>query len=43
MTIYIMEEELLVGNRSSKLLATTLSLERGDINTILDLDVFFQI
>lgn len=37
MSIYILPEELIVGNRSSKLIATVIPIERGDINTIMDL------
>jgi formate C-acetyltransferase len=39
MTTYILPEEQVVGNRTSKLVATVLPVERGDINAILDLDL----
>lgn len=35
MTLSILPEELLVGNRSSKLVATVIPVERGEINAIL--------
>lgn len=37
MTLYILPEELLVGNRSSKLVATVLPIERGEFNAILEM------
>ncbi|MHA1894928.1 MAG: glycyl radical protein [Candidatus Helarchaeota archaeon] len=39
MTIYILPEELIVGNRSSKLVATVIPIERGEINVVLDIDL----
>jgi pyruvate formate-lyase/glycerol dehydratase family glycyl radical enzyme len=39
MTVYILEEEQLVGNRTGKLVAAAIPVERGDINTVLDLDL----
>ncbi|TFG12144.1 MAG: hypothetical protein EU535_06500, partial [Promethearchaeota archaeon] len=39
MTIYILPEELLVGNRSSKLVASVIPIERGEFNMILELDL----
>ncbi|MFW9898449.1 MAG: glycyl radical protein [Candidatus Thorarchaeota archaeon] len=39
MTIYILPEELLVGNRSSKLVATVIPIERGEFNFILEVDL----
>ncbi|HPM77838.1 MAG TPA: pyruvate formate lyase family protein [bacterium] len=39
MTVYILDEERIVGNRSSKLVATVLPIERGDINTILEYEL----
>lgn len=39
MTVYILDEEKIVGNRSSKLVATVLPIERGDINTILEYEM----
>lgn len=37
MTLSILPEELLVGNRSSKLLAHVIPVERGEINAILEM------
>ncbi len=37
MTLSILPEELLAGNRSSKLLATVIPVERGEINAILEM------
>jgi pyruvate formate-lyase/glycerol dehydratase family glycyl radical enzyme len=37
MTLSILPEELLVGNRSSKLVATVIPVERGEINAILEM------
>jgi len=39
MTIYILPEELLVGNRSSKLVASVIPIERGEFNTVFELDL----
>ena len=39
MTIYIDEEELIVGNRTSKRLAGVIPVERGDINAVLEMDM----
>lgn len=39
MTIYIDEEERIVGNRTSKRLAGVIPVERGDINAVLELDM----
>ena len=39
MTIYILPEELLVGNRSSKLVASVIPIERGEFNMIFELDL----
>ena len=39
MTVYILDEERIVGNRSSKLVAAILPVERGDFNTVLELDL----
>lgn len=39
MTIYIWEEELIVGNRTSKRLAGVIPVERGDINAVLEMDM----
>ncbi len=39
MTLYILDEEAIVGNRSSKLVATVIPIERGDINVILELEL----
>ncbi|MGB9735729.1 MAG: glycyl radical protein [bacterium] len=35
MTIYIMKDELIVGNRSSKILGVVLPVERGDMNPVV--------
>jgi len=39
MTIYICEEECIVGNRTSKRLAGVIPVERGDINAVLEMDM----
>ncbi|MFQ5999337.1 MAG: pyruvate formate lyase family protein, partial [Candidatus Bathyarchaeia archaeon] len=39
MTIYIDEEELIVGNRTSKTLAGVIPVERGDINVVLKMEM----
>jgi len=39
MPIYICEEELIVGNRTSKRLAGVIPVERGDINAVLEMDM----
>ncbi len=39
MTVYILPEELLVGNRSSKLVAAFIPIERGEFNTVFELDL----
>lgn len=39
LTVYILDEEKIIGNRSSKLVATVLPVERGDINTILEYEL----
>ncbi len=39
MTIHIDEEELIVGNRTSKRLAGVIPVERGDINAVLEMDM----
>ncbi|MHA1148259.1 MAG: pyruvate formate lyase family protein [Promethearchaeota archaeon] len=38
-TIYILPEELLVGNRSSKLVASVIPIERGEFNVVFELDL----
>jgi formate C-acetyltransferase len=38
-TVVILEGESIVGNRSSKLLGTVLPIERGDVNTVLELEL----
>ncbi|MHA1291360.1 MAG: glycyl radical protein [Promethearchaeota archaeon] len=38
-TIYILPEELLVGNRSSKLVGSVIPIERGEFNVVLELDL----
>jgi len=39
MTVYILDEEQIVGNRSSKLVGAVLPVERGDINTVIGLEL----
>ncbi|HEY9159482.1 MAG TPA: pyruvate formate lyase family protein [Desulfomonilia bacterium] len=39
MSIYILDDEQIVGNRTSKLIAAAIPVERGDINTVLELDL----
>ncbi len=39
MTLYILEGEEIVGNRSSKITGVILPVERGDVNVILDLEL----
>jgi len=41
MTVTLGEGELLAGNRSSKLLGVVLPVERGDVNTVLEMDLDF--
>ncbi len=38
-TIYILPEELLVGNRSSKLVGSVIPIERGEFNVVFELDL----
>ncbi len=39
MSIYILDEEKIAGNRASKPLAVVIPVERGDINSVLELDL----
>ncbi len=39
MSVHILDEELLAGNRSSKLVGAVIPIERGDINTVLELEL----
>ena len=39
MSIYILPEEQLVGNRSSKVVGTVIPVERGEINFVLEIDL----
>jgi len=39
MTVYILGDEAIVGNRSSKLVGAVIPVERGDINTVLELEL----
>jgi len=39
MTIYILDQEQIVGNRSSKILGAILPIERGDMNIVIKLDL----
>lgn len=41
MSVYILDEESIVGNRSSKLVASVIPVERGDINTVLEMELDF--
>jgi pyruvate formate-lyase/glycerol dehydratase family glycyl radical enzyme len=41
MTVTLQEDELIAGNRSSKLLGVVIPVERGDVNTILEMDLEF--
>ncbi|MHA1230720.1 MAG: pyruvate formate lyase family protein [Candidatus Helarchaeota archaeon] len=39
MTIYILPEEIIVGNRTSKILAPVIPIERGEINVVMKVDL----
>lgn len=39
MSIYILPEEVIVGNRSSKVVGTVIPIERGEINFVLEIDL----
>jgi len=39
MSIYILDEERIVGNRSSKLVGMALPIERGDVNAVMELEL----
>jgi len=39
MTLVVLDEEQILGNRTSKTVATIIPVERGDINTLLELDL----
>ncbi len=39
MSIFLLDDERIVGNRSSKLLGAIIPIERGDVNTVLDLEL----
>jgi pyruvate formate-lyase/glycerol dehydratase family glycyl radical enzyme len=39
MTVYILDDEAIVGNRSSKLVAAVIPIERGEINVVLDMEL----
>jgi pyruvate formate-lyase/glycerol dehydratase family glycyl radical enzyme len=39
MSVYILDEELIVGNRSGKLVATVIPVERGEINLVLEMEL----
>ena len=43
MTVSILDDELIAGNRSSKLLGVVLPVERGDVNIILKMDLDFLV
>ena len=40
-SVYILDEEQVVGNRSSKLVGAVIPVERGDINTVLEMELDF--
>ncbi len=39
MTIYILDQEQIVGNRSSKLVASVMCIERGDMIPVVNMDL----
>ncbi|MDI6797530.1 MAG: pyruvate formate lyase family protein, partial [Desulfatibacillaceae bacterium] len=39
MTVTILDDEIIAGNRSSKLLGVVIPVERGDVNLILDMEL----
>jgi pyruvate formate-lyase/glycerol dehydratase family glycyl radical enzyme len=39
MTLYILDDEAIVGNRSGKLVASIIPVERGEFNLVLDLEL----
>jgi len=39
MSLHILDEERIVGNRASRLVAAVIPIERGDINTVLDMEL----
>jgi pyruvate formate-lyase/glycerol dehydratase family glycyl radical enzyme len=41
MSLYILDEELIAGNRTSKLVAPVIPVERGEINEVLELELDF--
>jgi pyruvate formate-lyase/glycerol dehydratase family glycyl radical enzyme len=41
MSLYILDEELIAGNRTSKLVAPVIPVERGEVNEVLELDLDF--
>ncbi|MFH2009047.1 MAG: pyruvate formate lyase family protein, partial [bacterium] len=41
MTLWILDDEAILGNRSSKVVGTVLPVERGDANTVLELELDF--
>ena len=41
MSLYILDEELIAGNRTSKLVAPVIPVERGEINEVLEIDLDF--
>lgn len=38
-SLYLLDEELIAGNRSGKLVGTVIPVERGDINTVIELEL----
>jgi len=39
MTVYLLDEEAIAGNRSSKLVAAVIPVERGEINVVLEMEL----
>lgn len=39
MTVYILDDEAVVGNRSGKLVASVIPVERGEINLVMELEI----
>ncbi len=39
MTVYILDDEAIVGNRSGKLVAAVIPIERGEINVVLEMEL----
>lgn len=41
MSVHILDTELIAGNRSSKIVGAVIPVERGDINSVIDIDLDF--